>query len=122
MLLADEPTGNLDEDTRDDIIGLLERVWRERHLTMVMATHDSVARPAPSEPGSCGTGGCPWPLHLRTGALRPGTMRSASTRNYPVGMSGSDRLAAAPRPPLAYRITRRQWLAVDVAAAAAASS
>ena len=47
-------------------------------------------------------------------------MRSASTRNYPVGMSGSDRLAAAPRPPLAYRITPRQWLAVDVAAAAAA--
>jgi signal transduction histidine kinase len=35
-------------------------------------------------------------------------------------MSGSDRLAAAPRPPLTHRITPRQWLAVDVAAAAAA--
>ena len=35
-------------------------------------------------------------------------------------MSGSDRLAAAPRPPLTYRITPRQWLAVDVVAAAAA--
>ena len=42
VLLADEPTGNLDEDTRDDIIGLLQRVWRERHLTMVVVTHDSV--------------------------------------------------------------------------------
>jgi putative ABC transport system ATP-binding protein len=42
VLLADEPTGNLDEDTRDDIIALLERVWRERHLTMVVVTHDSV--------------------------------------------------------------------------------
>jgi putative ABC transport system ATP-binding protein len=41
VLLADEPTGNLDEDTRDDIIALLERVWRERHLTMIMVTHDS---------------------------------------------------------------------------------
>jgi len=41
VLLADEPTGNLDEDTRDDIIGLLEGVWRERRLTMVMVTHDS---------------------------------------------------------------------------------
>jgi putative ABC transport system ATP-binding protein len=47
VLLADEPTGNLDEDTRDDIIGLLERIWRERGLTMVLVTHDStVARRA----------------------------------------------------------------------------
>ena len=45
--LADEPTGNLDEDTRDEIIGLLEAMWRERGLTMVVVTHDStVARRA----------------------------------------------------------------------------
>ena len=41
VLLADEPTGNLDEDTRDEIIGLLDGLWRERKLTMVMVTHDS---------------------------------------------------------------------------------
>jgi putative ABC transport system ATP-binding protein len=47
VLLADEPTGNLDEDTRDDIIGLLERLWREQQLTLVVVTHDStVARRA----------------------------------------------------------------------------
>jgi putative ABC transport system ATP-binding protein len=47
VLLADEPTGNLDEDTRDDIIGLLERLWRERGLTLVLVTHDSqIARRA----------------------------------------------------------------------------
>ena len=47
VLLADEPTGNLDEDTRDEIIGLLEKLWREQELTMVMVTHDStVARRA----------------------------------------------------------------------------
>jgi putative ABC transport system ATP-binding protein len=47
VLLADEPTGNLDEDTRDEIIGLLERLWRDQHLTMVLVTHDStVARRA----------------------------------------------------------------------------
>jgi len=47
VLLADEPTGNLDEDTRDDIIGLLEHLWRERGLTLVLITHDtSIARRA----------------------------------------------------------------------------
>ena len=45
VLLADEPTGNLDEGTRDEIIGLLESLWRERGLTLILVTHDSsVAR------------------------------------------------------------------------------
>jgi putative ABC transport system ATP-binding protein len=47
VVLADEPTGNLDEDTRDEIIGLLEQLWRERGLTLVLVTHDSaIARRA----------------------------------------------------------------------------
>jgi putative ABC transport system ATP-binding protein len=48
VLLADEPTGNLDEDTRDDIMALLEGLWHEYGLTFIMVTHDSViARRAP---------------------------------------------------------------------------
>jgi len=47
VLLADEPTGNLDEDTRDEIIALLEKLWQDNGLTMIMVTHDSfVARRA----------------------------------------------------------------------------
>ena len=41
MILADEPTGNLDERTRDDIIGLLEQLWRERGQTLIVVTHDT---------------------------------------------------------------------------------
>jgi len=47
VLLADEPTGALDEGTRDEIMALLEKVWHERLLTVVIVTHDSaVARRA----------------------------------------------------------------------------
>ena len=47
VLLGDEPTGNLDEGTRDEIMALLERLWREHGLTLVVVTHDSsVARRA----------------------------------------------------------------------------
>ena len=40
VLLADEPTGNLDEATRDEIMELFEQLWRDG-LTIVMVTHDS---------------------------------------------------------------------------------
>ncbi|MEU3843234.1 ABC transporter ATP-binding protein [Streptomyces sp. NPDC028635] len=48
VLLADEPTGNLDEGMRDEVMEVLERMWKEHGLTFVMVTHDSaLARKAP---------------------------------------------------------------------------
>ena len=47
IILADEPTGNLDTRTSDDVIGLLKMTSREFHQTIVMITHNpEVARMA----------------------------------------------------------------------------
>lgn len=41
LLLADEPTGNLDAATTDELLVVLEGVRREHGLTIVLCTHDS---------------------------------------------------------------------------------
>ena len=40
IILADEPTGNLDSKTSDDVIGLLKMTSREFSQTIVMITHN----------------------------------------------------------------------------------
>lgn len=40
IILADEPTGNLDSKTSDDVIGLLKMTSKEFHQTIVMITHN----------------------------------------------------------------------------------
>jgi putative ABC transport system ATP-binding protein len=40
IILADEPTANLDQETGLDIIKLLNRLTRDHGVTVVTATHD----------------------------------------------------------------------------------
>lgn len=40
LILADEPTGNLDPETSNEIMSLLKRVAQENNAAVVMATHD----------------------------------------------------------------------------------
>ena len=40
LILADEPTGNLDPETSDEIMQLLFQISKEFNTAIVMATHD----------------------------------------------------------------------------------
>jgi len=43
LILADEPTGNLDAETAEQVLGLLQRSLRDSGKTLVMATHSREA-------------------------------------------------------------------------------
>jgi predicted ABC-type transport system involved in lysophospholipase L1 biosynthesis ATPase subunit len=40
VLLADEPTGNLDSESAKNVLELLIRLREERNMTLVLVTHD----------------------------------------------------------------------------------
>ena len=60
LLLADEPTGDLDEDTADSLHGLLREMHAEHGLTSVIATHNPKLAAA-----------CDRVLRLQEGRLEP---------------------------------------------------
>lgn len=41
IIFADEPTGNLDSKTSEEVLGLMRKVVTEKNQTMVMVTHDN---------------------------------------------------------------------------------
>ncbi len=43
LLVCDEPTGDLDRETADEILGLLETLNRDHHKTVIIVTHDPKA-------------------------------------------------------------------------------
>jgi putative ABC transport system ATP-binding protein len=47
LILADEPTGNLDDENARNVVALLCRSCRERGKTLILVTHDSHAIPQP---------------------------------------------------------------------------
>ncbi len=58
LLLADEPTGNLDDAAAATVLALMERLRREQGATLIMATHSAAVASA-----------CDRVLELRDGAL-----------------------------------------------------
>ena len=66
LLLADEPTGDLDEHTADSLHELLKEMHRERGLTSVIATHNPRLAAA-----------CDRIFRLEDGKLKPATSTTA---------------------------------------------
>ena len=66
LLLADEPTGDLDEHTADSLHALLKEMHRERGLTSVIATHNPRLAAA-----------CDRVFRLEDGKLRPAVSPTA---------------------------------------------
>lgn len=106
IVLADEPTGNLDSRTGAEIMGLLTRLNREVGVAIVLITHDpEVARYADRE------------YHMRDGVLR----RLRDSRVEPTGCGGTGNGLVLPAP----RRPRREPLVaapIGVSAPVAAST
>lgn len=69
ILIADEPTGNLDDSTGKQIVELMFRAQRERSMTLVLVTHD----PALAEL-------CDRVIRVRSGEIEEDRSRQATER------------------------------------------
>jgi len=69
IVVADEPTGNLDETTGREVIELLFRGHKERGTTLVLVTHDTALAAR-----------CDRVLHMRSGKLVEPVLQGANNR------------------------------------------
>ncbi|QRM53493.1 ABC transporter ATP-binding protein [Sinorhizobium sp. BG8] len=72
LLIADEPTGNLDSETGRQIADLLFLQQAERNMTLVLVTHD------PSLAGRCGR-----QVRMRSGEIVSGSQAAAAGETVP---------------------------------------
>ncbi len=73
IILADEPTGNLDSDRSAEVLALLREFNREHGQTIVLVTHDSEVGEA-----------CDRVIKMRDGRIRDYGQRAAATTATPV--------------------------------------
>ncbi|MEM8798209.1 MAG: ABC transporter ATP-binding protein [Pseudomonadota bacterium] len=79
VLIADEPTGNLDADTGEEIADLLFRLQKERAMTLLLVTHDITLA------GRCG----------RAIEIRNGEIESTGKHDGPSLLSRIERVKSA---------------------------
>src|SRR5690606_16576046 len=84
LLICDEPTGDLDRQSAEDILGLLQTLNREHGKTIVMVTHDPKAAEYASHT-----------LHLDKGSLVESQAHAACGRQWTVTAAGSGATPAA---------------------------
>jgi putative ABC transport system ATP-binding protein len=78
IIVADEPTGDLDADTADATLTLLKRLNEEMGKTLVMVTHDSHAAAAAKRL-----------VRLEKGALVAGGLRAVGGSREPISRAGA---------------------------------
>jgi ABC-type lipoprotein export system ATPase subunit len=76
LVLADEPTGNLDSDNATEILGILRRFNQELGLTVILVTHD----PDVSE-------ACDRTIYVRDGSIREPVAASPVVERPPIAIS-----------------------------------